>query len=210
MNKFAPSYNPKIYSQAFVQSSKMNIIRPSKPSDASAMLQIYAPYILNTAFTFETEVPTVEDFEHRIIACQENWPWLVYEADGVIAGYAYAAKHRERAAYQWCVESSIYIANNFQQKGIGKALYTALFQILTFQGCRNVYAGITLPNEKSLAFHTGFGFTWIADYNNIGYKLGKWNTVSWLQLQLNPYSADPAIPVKFTNVDPSLLNVVIS
>jgi len=179
----------------------MNIIRVAKPSDAASILEIYTPYILNTAITFETEIPSFEIMEHRIATYQENWPWLVYEADGVIAGYAYATKHRERTAYQWCVESSVYVKDQFQKKGIAKALYTALFKILKYQGCRNVYAGITLPNEKSVAFHKNFGFNKIAEYKNIGYKSGKWNTVSWWELQVNDYSDDPSAPVKFSEMD---------
>ena len=103
----------------------MKSIRLAKPADAAAVLAIYAPYILDTAFTFETEVPSIEAFAQRIISYQENWPWLVYETNGFIAGYTYATKHRERAAYQWCVESSVYVHNNFKQKGIAKALYNA-------------------------------------------------------------------------------------
>ena len=154
-------------------------------------------------------MPTKENFEHRIVTYQENWPWLVYETEGVIAGYAYATKHRERAAYQWCVESSVYVRKNFQQKGIAKSLYSALFAILKYQGCRNVYAGITLPNEKSVAFHEKFGFAWLADYTNIGYKLNRWNTVSWWQLQLNDYADDPAAPVKFPDVEASFVGQVL-
>ena len=187
----------------------MDTIRLAKPADADVLLAIYAPYIIHTAFTFETEVPSTEDFEHRIITYQQNWPWLVYEINGVIAGYAYASKHRERAAYQWCVESSVYVHNDFQQKGIAKALYKTLFEILKYQGCRNVYAGITLPNDKSVAFHKNFGFTWLAEYKNIGYKLNKWNTVSWWQLQLNDYSDNPAAPIKFPDIDISLLNTIL-
>lgn len=187
----------------------MNTIRLAKPADADALLAIYAPYVINTAFTFETEAPSAENFAQRIISYQQDWPWLVYEINGVIAGYAYATKHRERAAYQWCVESSVYVHDDFQQKGIAKALYTTLFEILKYQGCRNVYAGITLPNDKSVSFHKNFGFSWLADYKNIGYKLNKWNTVSWWQLQLNEYSDNPVAPVKFTKADISFLNSVL-
>ncbi|MGH2647624.1 MAG: GNAT family N-acetyltransferase [Ginsengibacter sp.] len=187
----------------------MNTIRLARPSDAAPVLAIYAPYILDTTFTFETEIPSIANFEHRIISYQENWPWLVYETEGVITGYAYATKHRERAAYQWCVESSVYVNTNYQQRGIAKALYTTLFKILQFQGCRNVYAGITLPNDKSVAFHKRFGFTWLADYKNIGYKLDKWNTVSWWELQLNDYNDNPAAPIKFPGVDSAYLNAIL-
>ncbi len=183
----------------------MNIIRVAKPSDAASILEIYTPYILNTAITFETEIPSLENIEHRIITYQESWPWLTYEVDGTIAGYAYATKHRERAAYQWCVESSVYVSDNFQQKGIAQALYTALFEILKYQGCRNVYAGITLPNDKSTSFHKKFGFSKIAEYKNIGYKLGLWNTVSWWELKVNEYSDNPTPPMKFSDMDNKVL-----
>ena len=187
----------------------MKTIRLAKPADASSILNIYIPFIINSAITFETEVPSADAFAQRIITYQENWPWLVYETEGVIAGYAYATKHRERAAYQWCVESSVYVNNDYQQRGIAKALYTTLFEILQYQGCRNVYAGITLPNDKSVGFHKSFGFSWLADYTNIGYKLNKWNTVSWWQLQLNDYSDDPVAPVKFPEVDAEFLEMVL-
>ena len=187
----------------------MKIIRPATVSDAASILEIYTPYILNTAFTFETDVPALQDFEHRINTYQENWPWLVYEDEGGIAGYAYGTKHRERAAYQWCVESSVYLNEKYQQKGIAKKLYDTLFEILKYPGCRNVYAGITLPNDKSISFHKKFGFTCLADYENIGYKLERWNTVSWWQLQLNAYSNNPAAPIKFPEVPISFLQDVL-
>lgn len=179
----------------------MNTIRPALSSDASSILDIYAPFILNTTVSFETEVPTIENFSQRIITNQESWPWLVYESDGFIAGYAYASKHRERAAYQWCVESSVYVNDHFQQKGIATKLYQTLFQILKFQGCRNVYAGITLPNEKSIHFHEKMGFNKIADYRNIGYKLNRWNTVRWYELQLNNFRDAPAPFIKWNQIE---------
>jgi len=180
----------------------VNSIRPALSSDATSILDIYAPFILNTAVSFETEVPTIENFSQRIISNQESWPWLVYESDGLIAGYAYASKHRERAAYQWCVESSVYVNDHFQQKGIATQLYQTLFQILKYQGCRNVYAGITLPNERSIHFHEKMGFNKIADYRNIGYKLNRWNTVRWYELQLNHDSDAPAPFIKWKQVQP--------
>jgi len=187
----------------------MNTIRLARQTDAADLLSIYIPYILHSAFTFETEVPSIENFGERIVSYQQSWPWLLYESDGIIAGYAYATKHRERAAYQWCVESSVYVDENFQRQGVAKALYTALFAILKHQGYRNVYAGITVPNEKSVVFHKKFGFSWLADYKNIGYKLNRWNTVSWWELQLNLYSDDPAAPVKLPAVSGEFLERVL-
>ena len=189
----------------------MNIIRLANASDTPSILDIYSWYILNSTTSFETEVPAVESFSQRILTTLQNWPWLVYESGGVIAGYAYASKHRERAAYQWCVESSVYMNDHFQQKGMATKLYETLFGILQYQNCRNVYAGITLPNEKSVRFHEKMGFIKIADYKNIGFKLGRWNTVSWYELQLNDYNEAPEPFIKLSEIEPgkiqSFLNI---
>ena len=179
----------------------MNKIRPALSSDASSILDIYAPYILNTTVSFETEVPAIKDFTQRIMTNQESYPWLVYDSGGVIAGYAYASKHRDRAAYQWSVESSVYVNKGFEQQGIATKLYQTLFQILKYQGCRNLYAGITLPNEKSVNFHQKMGFNKIADYRNIGYKFNGWHTVSWYELQLNDYSDAPVPFMKWGQIE---------
>jgi L-amino acid N-acyltransferase YncA len=103
----------------------MTVIRVATAADASSILDIYAPYIENTSYTFETETPTIDSFRERVITYLQSWPWLVCEIDGIIAGYAYGAKHRERIAYQWSVECSVYIHNDFQRAGIASALYTA-------------------------------------------------------------------------------------
>src|ERR1044071_1706688 len=129
------------------------MIRLAEPSDAAEILAIYAPYITDTSFTFEAEVPTVDAFADRIQSYLVNWPWLVYVLDRRIAGYAYGSKYRERIGYQWCVECSVYIHDDFHRSGIAKVLYTALFEILKRQGYRNVYAVINLPNERSVKFH---------------------------------------------------------
>jgi L-amino acid N-acyltransferase YncA len=184
----------------------MNTIRLAKPSDASSILDIYAPYILNTSITFETEVPTPEAFQQRIIYYQQTWPWLVYEIDGVIAGYAYASRYRERVSYQWSTESSVYIHDSYHRRGVAKELYKALFEILKYQGCRNVYAVINLPNDRSVSFHESFGFTWFANYKNVGYKLGQWKTVGWWLLILNEYSNEPAPPLPLSEIDTSIFS----
>jgi phosphinothricin acetyltransferase len=183
----------------------MSVLRLATAADAEGILKIYAPYIETTSFTFETEVPSKEEFANRISTYLINWPWLVYEVDGIIAGYAYAGRHRERTAYQWCVESSIYIHDDFQKAGIGGVLYTALFEILKKQGFRNVYAVINFPNDKSVAFHESCGFRHFATYEKVGYKLGKWKNVGWLQLSINEYGDEPAAPIKFSELDKNLL-----
>lgn len=181
------------------------MIRLAKPTDAKGILDIYAPYIRDTSFTFETEVPAIDEFAHRIRDYLYNWPWLVCEIDGKIAGYAYGARYRERGGYQWCVESSIYIHDDFQRAGIARALYEALLAILKEQGFMNVYAVINLPNEKSVKFHESCGYSWFATYEKVGYKLGKWKNVGWWQCIINEYIDEPPVPVKFIDLDKSFL-----
>ena len=183
-------------------------IRLVTPADAESILDIYSPYIANTSFTFETEAPSIDEFAERIKNNLINWPWLVCEVDRKIAGYAYATRHRERTAYQWCVESSVYIHDDFQKKGVARALYTALFEILKKQGFRNVYAVINLPNDKSVAFHESCGFEYFATYEKIGYKLGKWKNVGWWKLSINDYGDEPEAPVKFSGLAPGILQPI--
>ena len=178
----------------------MSSIRIATTDDSESILKIYAPYIENTSYTFETEVPTIDSFKKRVSSYLQDWPWLVCEIDGVIAGYAYGARHRERVAYQWSLESSVYIHDDYQRRGVARALYTALISILRLQGFRNLYAVINLPNDKSVSFHEKLGFEYFATYKNVGYKLGKWKNVGWWQLQLNEYSMEPESPVKFSEI----------
>ena len=187
----------------------MKQIRLATVDDAAGILNIYAPYIDQTSFTFETETPPTAAFAERISSYLVNWPWLVCEIDGTIAGYAYATRYRESTAYQWCTDSSVYIHDDFQRRGIAKALYTALFAILEKQGFRNIYAVINLPNERSVSFHESCGFEYFATYEKVGYKLGKWKNVGWWRLVVNDFGMEPAAPITFSGLDkgflPSLL-----
>jgi L-amino acid N-acyltransferase YncA len=180
-------------------------VRVARREDASAALDIYTPHILQTAFTFETEVPSVEEFRLRIEKYLQKYPWLIAEIDGQVAGYVYGSVHREREAYQWTCECSVYIHDDFKGYGIGTELYEALFEILKLQGFRNVYAGITIPNEASEKLHRKLGFEKFAEYEKIGCKFGKWHSVGWWRLQLNTYDNSPEPPVPFNKVSrPSL------
>jgi phosphinothricin acetyltransferase len=165
---------------------KINI-RDAVCADAKAILDIYTPYITGTCITFETEVPALDEFTLRIENIINNYPYLVCEADGIITGYAYASKHRERAAYQYSADVSIYVRPEYQGKGIGKALYANLFESLKKYKIYTVYAGITLPNDKSVNLHKTFGFKEVGIYKNVGYKLNKWLDVIWLEKQLKEY-----------------------
>lgn len=163
-------------------------IRMATKDDAYDILNIYAPYITDTCVTFEIEVPSFTDFENRIENIMNQYPFLVYEQDGIIAGYAYASKHAERAAYLYSVDVSIYIRHEYQGEGIGKKLYTALFEQLVNQGYYTAYAGISMPNEKSVRLHEAFGFVHAGTFHNIGYKHGKWLDVMWLEKPLREYT----------------------
>lgn len=180
-------------------------IRIAEPADAAAILDIYAPYIRNTSLTFETEVPTVSAFAERIQKYLEGWPWLLCETDGRVAGYAYASRYRERTGYQWCTEVSVYIHDDYHHRGMGRALYTALLEILRRQGFHNVYAVINLPNANSVAFHESMGFVYFATYENVGFKLGKWKTVGWWRFVANAYGDAPPAPVSFASLQKDFL-----
>ena len=178
--------------------------------DAEGMLDIYAPFILNSGITQETEVPSVEDFQQRIISNLKERPWLVCEINNEIAGYAYAGKHRDRKGYQWCTEPSVYISEKYYGFGIAHALYSALFDILRIQGYVNAYAVITLPNDRSIAFHKKFGFDHLTIYKKIGYKLGQWHDVGWMQYEIEPHKIGPEDPIKLPQIDRALVDSIFN
>lgn len=167
-------------------------IRSATPADAAAILAIYAPYITDTVMTFETEVPALTDFTARVASILSGYPYLVCEADGRIVGYAYASQHRARAAYRYSVDVSIYIAPEYHRQGIGRLLYTALFEQLKARGFYTAYAGITLPNEKSVGLHKALGFTEAGTFHRVGYKANQWLDVIWLEKALREYGAPQA------------------
>ena len=185
------------------------MIRLAVQEDASSILGIYKPFILTSGITQETEVPLINEFQQRIMFTQAERPWLVCELNGEIAGYAYAAKHRERSGYQWCVESSVYISEKYFGKKAAFALYTALVELLKLQGYINVYAVITLPNDRSTAFHEKFGFTYLFTFKNIGFKLGKWHDVGWWFLQINSYPGNPSLPLKFPELNTGTVQQIL-
>jgi len=164
----------------------MMTVRLASSADASAIAAIYAPVVLETATSFEAEPPDAAEMTARMAAVHPSHPWLVAEEEGQVLGYAYAGAHRSRAAYQWSVEPSVYVASGAQGRGIGRRLYTALFAVLRIQGFIRAYAGITLPNEASLGLHRAFGFEDVGVYRNVGYKHGQWWDVWWGALDLSP------------------------
>jgi L-amino acid N-acyltransferase YncA len=171
-------------------------IRFADESDAEKMLSIYGPIVENTTISFETVPPSLEEFGGRIRKTIRETPWLVCETGGKFVGYAYASQHRERAAYQWSVDVSVYLAEEFRGQGHGRALYERLFQILRERGFFNAFAGIALPNDASCRLHENLGFKPIGVYRSVGYKLGDWIDVGWWQLVLKDYAVPPP-PVSY-------------
>ncbi len=172
-------------------------IRTATPDDAAAILAIYAPIVRETAISFEVEPPTEAEMQARIIQTLQYLPWLVCERHGAVVGYVYASPHRARAAYQWSVDVTVYIHAQARRTGMGRALYTALFALLTLQGLTQCYAGITLPNPGSVGLHASLGFQLVGVYRNVGYKLGAWHDVGWWQRGLQACRPLPAPPTAF-------------
>ena len=177
-----------------------NLIRLVRTADAPQILSMYDYYINNTAITFETSTPDIESFTERIEHISSFYPWLVYENEAKILGYAYASQHRQRSSYRWSVDVTVYIHQSAHGKGIGSQLYEQLLSLLQKQGFYNAYAGITLPNEKSIALHEKFGFVKIGQYNRVGYKINKWWNVGWWECEINVKPECPEEP-KEINAD---------
>lgn len=169
-------------------------IRLAQVADASAIQAIYVQIVRDTIISFEMVPPSVADMAQRITTTLEQFPWLVATQDEAVIGYAYASRHHERAGYQWSVNVSCYIHADWRGKGIGRALYTALFAILAKQGYYRVFAGITLPNPGSTALHEAMGMRLLGIYQQAGFKSGAWHDVSWLQASLQLLSEQPAPP----------------
>ncbi len=175
-------------------------IRLAREADAGAIAAIYAPFVEDTATSFETLPPAREEMVRRIAATTAGYPWLVCEIGDGIAGYAYATQHRGRAAYRWSVDTSVYIDPAHHRRGVGRGLYASLFEILRAQGFVNAYAGITLPNPGSVALHEAVGFTKVGVYERVGYKRGTWHDVGWWHLALGVHGAAPGEPVPLAGV----------
>jgi L-amino acid N-acyltransferase YncA len=175
-------------------------IRIATPKDAAAIAAIYAPYVRDTPISFELEAPDTAEMAKRISDLLPNYPWLVYELDGSVAGYAYACPHRPRPAYRWCVDVTVYLDSRAHRRGIGRSLYTVLFEILRRQGFYTMYAGITVPNAASVGLHEAMGFKLVAVFSNEGYKLGAWRNVGWWEMALREYDESPKESIPFSQL----------
>ena len=175
----------------------MSAIRVARLEDAAQVLEIYRPNVTDAFISFELEPPTLDEMRERIEKTLPTHPWLVHDEGGRIAGYAYASKHRERAAYQWSADVSCYVRPEARGRGVGKSLYRELLRMLETQGFRNAYAGIALPNDASVKLHESVGFRPIGVYRGVGFKQGAWRDVGWWGCALGQSSANPAPPRPF-------------
>jgi L-amino acid N-acyltransferase YncA len=161
------------------------LIRHADPGrDAAACAAIYAPAVREGVASLEERIPEPEDIAGRIRAITRNWPWLVAELDGAVAGYAYASEHRERASYRWSADVTVYVDPARHRRGVGRALYEPLLELLERQGYHQACAGITVPNAASVGLHEALGFVPVGIYRDIAFKHGSWRSVGWWQKTL--------------------------
>jgi len=170
-------------------------IRMATAADAADVAAIYAPYVTDVATSFEVEPPAAPEMARRMETVLAFAPWLVYaDEHGELIGYAYASPHHERVAYQWSVNVAVYIRAGHHRRGIGRALYEALFPLLRLQGFYAAIAGVTLPNAGSVGLHEALGFRPVGVYRSVGWKLGAWHDVGWWQLALRERTGTPDPP----------------
>ena len=170
-------------------------IRPALPEDVPALLTIYAPYVEKTAITFEYEIPSPEEFARRMTNIQTRFPYLVAELGDTVVGYAYAGPFKERMAYNWCTELTVYVREDCRGQGIGTLLYSKLEEILLAQGVLNLYACIAVPNGAedehltwaSQMFHARMGYRLVGTFDRCGYKFDRWYDMIWMEKEIAPH-----------------------
>lgn len=178
----------------------MIVLRPALPADADAIAAIYAPHVLGGIVSFETEAPDAAAMRARMAAADGLYPWIVAQSDGVVVGYAYASRLREREAYRWAVETTIYVAEAAQGTGVGRRLYEALLATLRVQGFTQAIGIVALPNPASVRLHEALGFREAGVFRAVGYKRGRWIDVGHWQRALAESGAAPAEPRRFADI----------
>ena len=192
-------------------------IRTAELKDAERLVEIYRPYVEQTAISFEYVVPTVEEFQGRMARVLEKYPYLVAEQAGTIVGYTYVGPFVGRSAYDWAVETSIYLDRAVRRQGIGKKLYTALEAILREMHIFNLNACIGFPEAEdeyltrnSVEFHQHLGYQWVGEFHRCGYKFGRWYNMVWMEKMLGEHPAQPDPVRPFSAVRPSLVGSVLT
>jgi L-amino acid N-acyltransferase YncA len=177
-----------------VTTTGSGVIRDAVPHDAARCAEIYAPYVRDTAISFETKPPSATDMAGRIAEAQRDHAWLVLEDGTTVIGYAYGGPFMSRAAYRWSATVSVYLDGARRGTGGGRALYAALFERLAGRGIRTVLAGVALPNEASEGLHRALGFEPVGTYRRVGWKHGRWHDVAWFQRHLADDGSPPRPP----------------
>jgi phosphinothricin acetyltransferase len=175
----------------------MSGVRVARDADAAAIAAIYAPYVLDSAISFEETPPGPSDMAARMTAVLDAYPYLVFDDGERVVGYAYGSSHRSKPAYRWSVETTVYVDQTAHRRGVGRALYAELLDLLTRQGFHAAFAGITLPNEKSVGLHEAMGFKFLGTFHEVGFKFGQMQDLGWWRRPLAP---GPPLdePVKFS------------
>ena len=176
------------------------MLRRAEIADVPAILDIYAPYILTSTATFEYTVPSLEEFRERFLSVTKQYPWLVWEEEGELLGYAYASAPYSRAAFAWCAEPSIYLRPDARGRGIGTRLYEALEKILTMQGYHVLYALITEENRESVAFHRKFGYGIRAVFPDCGVKFHRWLGLIWMEKRMKTVEIPTNNPISWLSI----------
>lgn len=176
------------------------MLRIATEADVPSMLNIYAPYILTSTITFEYDVPSEAAFLERFRQITARFPWLVWEEEGRVLGYAYASPPYQRAAYSWCAEDSLYLLPEARERGLGTRLLNALEALLKLQGYQVIYAIVTQENEASMAFHQKLGYHPVACFPSCGFKFGRWLSVNWLEKRLTSVEIPSQMPVPWPDV----------
>lgn len=187
----------------------MICLRQATVADAGALLEVYAPYVTGTSVTFETKIPTLQAFSDRIREITDRFPYLIAEEDGVVLGYAYAHPYHERAAFHWTVETSIYVRMGVERQKIGTLLYEALLALLRLQGVHTACALITLPNDRSMAFHEKMGFLEGGSLPAVGYKFGNWYGLSYCYHRLREPDEMQGELIPLSKVDPEKIQEIL-
>lgn len=170
------------------------------PEDAGAVAEIYLPYVRDTAVSFETAPPGVQEVRSRMTRTLATLPWLVVADSQGVKGYAYASPHRARDAYRWCVDVSLYLDTSIHGRGHGRRIYTGLLNLLVAQGYVNAYAGITLPNAASVGLHEALGFTPVGTFRGVGFKQERWWDVGWWHRRLADPPGSPREPMPWAEL----------
>lgn len=185
-------------------------IRVATPDDAATCAAIYAPFVLNTRVTFEEEPPSADEMAGRLEKILAAHPWLVLDDEGTTVGYAYGSVNRERRAYRWGADTTVYLGEGQRGLGYGRRIYEALLEILRAQRFVTAYAGIALPNEGSVRLHESLGYRPVALYPGAGFKSGGWHDVGWWALDLNDRQSPPLEPIAFPQLDPQIVAAALA